>query len=45
MAGTVGYLFDSREEFLEVIKKHKADVGLKQNVEKMAVYVEDFQNK
>jgi uncharacterized protein YndB with AHSA1/START domain len=35
-------LFDSREEFLEVIKKHKADVGLKQNVEKLVAYLEDF---
>ena len=37
-------LFDSREEFIEVVKKHKADVGLKQNVEKMVVYLEHFQN-
>jgi uncharacterized protein YndB with AHSA1/START domain len=32
-------LFDSREEFVEVVKTYKADTGLKQNVEKLAVYV------
>jgi uncharacterized protein YndB with AHSA1/START domain len=35
-------LFDSREAFIEVVKKHKADVGFKQNVEKMSVYLENF---
>ena len=35
-------LFDSREEFIEVVKKYKADVGLKQNVEKMVTYLERF---
>ena len=33
-------LFDSREDFIEVVKTYKADVGLKQNVEKMAIYLE-----
>ena len=35
-------LFDSREDFIGVIKKHKADVGLKQNLAKMIVYLENF---
>jgi uncharacterized protein YndB with AHSA1/START domain len=35
-------LFDSREEFIEVIKTYKADVGMKQNVEKMIVYLKGF---
>jgi uncharacterized protein YndB with AHSA1/START domain len=33
-------LFDSREEFLEIVKIHKADVGLKQNVGKLVAYLE-----
>jgi uncharacterized protein YndB with AHSA1/START domain len=33
-------VFDSREDFIEVVKTHKADVGLKQNVEKMVLYLE-----
>ena len=33
-------LFDSREEFIEVVKRYKADTGLKQNVEKMVTYLE-----
>jgi uncharacterized protein YndB with AHSA1/START domain len=33
-------LFDSREEFLEIVRTHKADVGLKQNVGKLIVYLE-----
>jgi hypothetical protein len=32
-------LFDSREEFIEVIKTYKADVGMKQNVEKLILYL------
>ena len=35
-------LFDNREDFIEVVKKYKADVGLKQNVEKMIAYLENF---
>jgi uncharacterized protein YndB with AHSA1/START domain len=35
-------LFDSREEFLEIVKTHKADLGLKQNVGKLIAYVEGF---
>ena len=35
-------IFDSREDFIEVVKTYKADVGLKQNVEKMVVYLEQF---
>ena len=35
-------LFDSREEFIEVVKRHKADTGLKQNVEKLVTYLERF---
>ncbi len=32
-------LFDSREEFLAVVKAHKADEGLKQNGEKLELYL------
>jgi hypothetical protein len=35
-------VFDSREEFIEVVKKYKADVGHKQNVERMVAYLEHF---
>jgi hypothetical protein len=35
-------VFDSREEFIEVVKKHKADTGLKQNIEKMVTYLQAF---
>jgi uncharacterized protein YndB with AHSA1/START domain len=35
-------LFDSREDFIDVVKTHKADVGLKQNVEKMVGYLANF---
>jgi uncharacterized protein YndB with AHSA1/START domain len=38
-------LFDSREEFIEVVKKYKADVGLKQNVEKLVVYLDRLSNE
>lgn len=36
-------LFDSREEFLEVVRVHKADVGLRQNIEKLERYLEKHQ--
>ena len=32
-------LFDSREKFIGVVKTYKADEGLKQNVEKLSVYL------
>lgn len=32
-------LFDSREEFIEVAKKHKAKQGQKENVDKLEVYL------
>jgi uncharacterized protein YndB with AHSA1/START domain len=32
-------LFESREEFIQVVKTHKADEGLKQNLEKLGEYV------
>jgi uncharacterized protein YndB with AHSA1/START domain len=35
-------LFESREEFLKVVEMHKADEGLKQNVEKLIVYLNAF---
>ncbi|HZZ76802.1 MAG TPA: SRPBCC family protein [Puia sp.] len=38
-------IFDSREKFIEVVKKYKADVGIRQNVEKMIAYLDVFQNK
>ena len=33
-------LFNSPEDFIEVVKVYKADVGLKQNIEKLMVYLE-----
>jgi len=33
-------LFDSAEEFIQVVKTFKADEGLKQNIEKLIVYLE-----
>ena len=38
-------LFDSREEFIEVVSKHKAFEGLKQNIEKLSEYLQQFENK
>jgi uncharacterized protein YndB with AHSA1/START domain len=32
-------LFESREQFIQVVKTFKADEGLKQNVEKLAAYL------
>ena len=32
-------VFESKEEFIAVVKAHKADVGLRQNVEKMEAYL------
>ena len=32
-------LFDTREQLIEVVKTFKADEGLKQNVEKLIVYL------
>ena len=33
-------LFATKEEFLNVVKTHKADEGLKQNIEKLAAYLQ-----
>lgn len=33
-------LFESREQFIAVVKAHKADEGLKQNVEKLEAYLQ-----
>ena len=33
-------LFESREQFIEVVKKYKADEGLKQNIEKIIIYLD-----
>lgn len=35
-------LFESREQFIQVVKTFKADEGLKQNVEKLSHYLEQF---
>ena len=35
-------LFNSREEFIQVVKTFKADEGLKQNIEKLSNYVMQF---
>jgi hypothetical protein len=32
-------LFDSKEEFEQVVKTHKADEGLKQNIERLENYL------
>jgi uncharacterized protein YndB with AHSA1/START domain len=34
-------LFDTKEEFIQVVKTFKADEGLKQNMDKMASYLEN----
>ena len=33
-------LFDTKEEFIQVVKTFKADEGLKQNIEKLIAYLE-----
>ncbi|CAD5270850.1 MULTISPECIES: SRPBCC family protein [unclassified Imperialibacter] len=38
-------LFESREQFIEVVKKYGADEGLKQNIEKLAQYLTQFVTK
>ncbi len=35
-------LFESAEQFIQVVKTFKADEGLKQNIEKLIVYLADF---
>lgn len=35
-------LFESREEFIQVVKAHKADEGLKQNIEKLSQYLKSM---
>ena len=34
-------LFETKEEFIQVVKTFKADEGLKQNIEKLNAYLED----
>jgi hypothetical protein len=39
-------LFETREEFLRVVKTFKADEGLKQNIEKLTLYLKaQLQNR
>ena len=38
-------LFESHEQFIQVVKTFKADVGLRQNVEKLEAYLKDQQTK
>jgi hypothetical protein len=38
-------LFESAELFKEVVKTYKADEGLKQNIEKLGVYVSEMNAK
>lgn len=38
-------LFETREEFIQVVKTFKADVGLRQNVDKLEVYLANFRAK
>lgn len=33
-------LFDTKEEFLRIVKEHGADEGLKQNIEKLSAYLQ-----
>jgi hypothetical protein len=36
-------LFNSVEEFIQVVKTFKADEGLKQNIEKLIVYLQGME--
>jgi uncharacterized protein YndB with AHSA1/START domain len=38
-------LFESAEQFIQVVKTYGADEGLKQNVEKLSVYLEGMKSK
>jgi uncharacterized protein YndB with AHSA1/START domain len=38
-------LFETAEEFIRVVKTFKADVGLRQNVEKLEVYLSGMKNQ
>ncbi|HEX8020527.1 SRPBCC family protein [Mucilaginibacter sp.] len=38
-------LFESREQFVQVVKTFKADEGLKQNIEKLNQYLKDISAK
>ena len=38
-------LFDSKEQFLQVIKTFKADEGLKQNIHKLEGYLQNVENE
>jgi uncharacterized protein YndB with AHSA1/START domain len=35
-------LFETREQFLEIVKEHHAEEGLKQNVEKLVEYLRQY---
>lgn len=38
-------LFETKEQFIQVVKTFKADEGLKQNVEKLALYLQQINNQ
>jgi uncharacterized protein YndB with AHSA1/START domain len=38
-------LFETREQFIQVVKTFKADEGLKQNIEKLNAYLESAKSK
>jgi len=38
-------LFESKEAFIETVKKHRADEGLKQNIEKLSKFLEQFDSQ
>jgi uncharacterized protein YndB with AHSA1/START domain len=38
-------LFDTAEDFIEVVKKHNAAEGQKQNIEKLNLYLSQLKNK
>ena len=38
-------LFETTEQFIQVVKTFKADEGLKQNIEKLEIYLRQFNSK
>ena len=38
-------LFETKEQFIQVVRIFKADEGLKQNIEKLSAYIEQVNNK
>jgi uncharacterized protein YndB with AHSA1/START domain len=38
-------LFETKEQFIQVVRTFKADEGLKQNIEKLSEYIQEVTNK